>query len=165
MQFNITLSQKEKKHYFLYLLGMLICTVLITSFIVLNKSENPFSETDMHSVMILQEKSKFNEAQKTIQKQMDSTFANIEKANPETITPMEENDIKVGIININNAFKMSGSSDPRKESYSQIAKFYEMFFQDKKNTLTLRKNIENFTKQYEDCTVGYRDKQQQIMRR
>lgn len=165
MQINITLSKKEKRHYFLYLLGMLVITVLIVSIIVLNKFASPFSDTDMHAVMTLQDKAKFDEAQKNIQKQMDSTFIKIEKMNPERMTPIEENDIVVGISNINNAFKMSASSDPRKESYPQIAKFYGMFFEDKKNTLTLKKNIENFTKQYDNCIVGYRDKQQQIMQR
>ena len=165
MQINITLSKKEKRHYFLYLLGMLVFTVFIVAFIVLNKVANPFSGTDMHAVMTLQDKAKFDEAQKNIQKQMDSTFVKIEKMNPEKITPIEENDISVGISNVNNAFKMSASSDPRKESYPQVAKFYEMFFEDKKNTVTLKKNIENFTKQYDNCIVGYRDRQQQMMQR
>lgn len=162
---NITLSKKEKKHYFLYLLGMLLLAVLILSLTVLNRTVNPFSDADMHSVMILQEKSRFDEAQKAVQKQMDSVFADLNKFDPEKSTPVEENNIEVGISNINNAFKMSGAKDPRKESYQQIAKFYKMYFEDKKNTVIISKNVENFKKQYEDCTVGYKARQEQMMQR
>ncbi len=164
MQINITLSKKEKRHYFLYLLAMLTGAVLILSIIVLNKAINPFSEADMHSVMILQEKNKFNEAQKVIQSNMDSTFVKIDKYDAEKANPVQEHNINEGISNVQAAFKMSGATDPRKESYPQISKFYRMYMDDKKSSAIIKGNIESFSRQYEDCTVGFRDRQQMMQR-
>ena len=163
MQINITLSKKEKRHYFLYLLGMLVFAVLILSFIVLSKTTNPFSDADMHSVMILQDKTKFNIAQTSVYKKMDSTFVKIDKMDPEKSTPVQLNEIEIGISDINRTFEGSTSTDPRIGSYPQIAKFYQMYYQDKKSIVTLKDNIEQFDKQLQDCMIRFKDKKQQIM--
>ena len=165
MQISITLSKKEKRHYFLYLMGMLVFAVLILSFIVLNKAGNPFSEADMHSGMILQDKIKFNEAQKSIKKKMDSTFVRIDKMDPEKVTPVEMNDIEIGISEINRTFEGATTTDPRRGSYPQVAKFYEMYYQDKKSILTLKDNIQQFDRQLQDCMIRFNDKKQQISQR
>ena len=165
MQISITLSKKEKRHYFLYLMGMLFLAVLILSFIVLNKAGNPFSDADMHSVMILQDKTKFNDAQKSIQKKMDSTFVKIDKMDPEKSTPVENNEIEIGISEINRTFEGATTTDPRKASYPQISEFYEMYYQDKKSILTVKDNIQQFDRQLQDCMIRFKDKNQQIMQR
>ncbi|SNV34732.1 Uncharacterised protein [Chryseobacterium taklimakanense] len=165
MQVSITLSNKEKRHYFIYLLGMLLLAVSVISYIVLSKAGNPFSEADMHSVMILQDKTKFNEAAKSVHKQMDSTFVKINKMDPEKATPVEKNNIEVGITNINRTFEGTTSTDPRKSSYQQIAKFYEMYYQDKKSIVTTKENLQQFDKQLQDCMIRFNDKKQQMNQR
>ncbi len=165
MQVNITLSKKEKRHYFLYLLGMLLFAVLIISFIALRHFRSPFSDADMHSVLVLQEKTQFDEAQKSVEKLMDSTFKRINKLDVEKSSPLQENEAQMGITDVNNAFKLTKLTDPRTKAYSQISRFYKMYYDDKREADLVQKNTKIFVKQFEDCSVGYRDRQQQMQQR
>lgn len=144
---------------------MLLLAVIVLSIIALHKFNSPFRETDMHTVMILREKTEFNAAQKSIQKSIDSTFVKLNKMDPEKSTPIEENDIEIGISNIQNAFKLTNATDPRKNSYPQIASFYRMYYNDKKSIVGIQDNVKLFTKQFEDCMVGYKDRRQQMLDR
>lgn len=165
MQTNITLSSAEKRHYFLYLLGMLLVSVLLISFIVLYKAPSPFSEADLHSVMILEEKTKFTSVQRSQQSLQDSTFIKLEKFDAAKNSIIDENKINVNISQIQNTFKLTNSADQRKMAYPQIAKFGQMFLDDKKNAALIEANTKLFKKQFEDCSVGYRDRKQQAMDR
>ncbi|MFV0531925.1 MAG: type VI secretion system TssO [Flavobacteriales bacterium] len=165
MQINITLSKKEKRHYFLYLIGMLFFTVLVISLITLGRIGSPFSEADYHSEMVLQEKIKFDKAQNSVQKVIDSTFTKLDKMDPEKSTITEENQIEREIGDINSSFVITDAKDPRQKAYTQVAKFYRMYFEDKKSIIAVKNNTELLQKEYEDCSVGYKDKQQAIRQR
>lgn len=162
MQVNITLSKKEKRHYFLYLLGMMLITVIILSIILLRKFQSPFSDADMHIVLILQEKSKFDEAQKSMQKTIDSTFTKVNKLDPEKSDPMLENDIDIGITDIGNAFKNTRLTDPRQKGYTRIANFYKMYQLDKQDMHNTQENITLFKQQYDNCLTNVKEKTQQM---
>ena len=127
MQVNITLSNKEKRHYFPYLLGMMLITILIFSVIILRKFHSPFSDADLHSVLVLQEKSKFDEAQKSMQKTIDSTIVKLDKMDPSQSDHMESNDIDVLIGDIDHAFKIHEVKEPRQKWYSRLAIFYKVY--------------------------------------
>ena len=161
MQVNITLSNKEKRHYFLYLLGMMLITILIVSVLTLRKFPSPFGDADLHSVLVLEEKSKFDEAQKSIQKNIDSTFALIEKFDPEKNDPMKENAIDIGISDIGNAFKITAVTDKRQNGYTRIANFYKMYELDKKNMHISTENVDLFKKQYDNCLINVKERAQQ----
>lgn len=163
MQISITLSKKEKRHYFLYLLGMLVLAVFILSTIILSKAANPFSEADKHSVMILQDKTKFNEAQQSVHKLMDSAFTKINKMDPEKTSPVENNSIEVKISEISRSFEGAQSNDPRKTAYPLIAKFYAMYYQDKKSISTSKENTQQLERQLNECVQRLKSKQDQIM--
>ena len=165
MQVNITLSNKEKRHYFLYLLGMMIITILIFSVIALRKFHSPFSDADLHSVLVLQEKSKFDEAQKSMQKTIDSTFVKLDKMDPEKSDPMEDNDIDIGIGDIGNAFKITAVTDPRQKGYARIANFYKMYQLDKKDMHNTKENVDLFKQQYDNCLINVKEKAQQMNQR
>lgn len=165
MQIQITLSRKEKRYYFLYLLGMLCFAVGVVAVAVLFSHPSPFSESDMHAIYTLQEKNRFEEARKPFQKQTDSTFSKLEKFDAEKTSPLEENDIKMGISEIQNAFALTNVKDPRISAFEQIGRFYKMFYDDKKSAAVIEDNIRIFEKQFDDCSVGYRDRRQQMMQR
>ena len=79
--------------------------------------------------------------------------------------PVEENELKYDINDIKNAFSDITSVDARKDNYAQIAKFYKMYYDDKKIIVKKNENVKTFTKQYEECTIGMKDMQQQIKQR
>lgn len=165
MKVNITLSNKEKRHYFLYLLGMMLVTILILSVITLRKYHSPFSDADLHSVSELKEKSLFDEAQNSMQKKIDSTFAKLDKMDPAKFDPMEDNDIDVGISDISNAFKMTTVTDSRQKGYEKIAGFYKMYQLDKKEMLITTENVDLFKQQYDNCVMNVKDRAQQMNQR
>lgn len=165
MQINITLSKKEKRHYFIYLLAMLLLTVILLAVATMSRLTSPFEETDLHSVSILQEKSRFDETQKSFAKKTDSLFSQISKFDPEKASPIEENNIQVNISEVQNAFKLTNFTDSRKSFYPQVAEFYSMYYEDKKSALLIKENTKNLKAQLENCTVGYRNDRQEMVQR
>ncbi|MDW8547735.1 type VI secretion system TssO [Epilithonimonas ginsengisoli] len=165
MQVNITLSNKEKRYYFLYLLGLLFFGVLLISVITLYRTESPFNNSDILAIQTLQEKAKFDERQKVAQPLIDSTFNKIEKISVDNNDPLQENEIKYSINDIANIFETVNISDPRKESYKQIAQFYKMYIEDKNIAGKKNENIKTFNKQFEDCTIGFKERKNQKLQK
>lgn len=165
MQVNITLSKKEKRYYFLYLLGLLFFGVLLLAAIVLFRKESPFSNSDLLAIQTLEEKAKFDNRQKMAQPVVDSTFNKIEKVSVEDQNPLQENEIRYSINDIANIFETVNITDPRKQSYVQIAQFYKMYMEDKNVAGKKNENIRIFTKQFEDCSIGFRERKNQKLQR
>lgn len=163
MKVNITLSNKEKRHYFLYLLGMMLITILFLSIIALRKFSSPFSdEYKITDVSKLKEKSKFDEASKALLKGMDSTFSRVNRLDPAKSDHLQNINIKMGIEEIGNAFENTSFTDPRKNGFSHIANFYLMYKDDKEQMRNTQENLDLFTKQYDDCRINVKEKAQQI---
>lgn len=165
MQGQITLSKTEKRYQFVYLIFMLIAALLLLGIIFLKGFASPFSSSDVLSLETLDQKAKFNERQKVMQVIVDSTFNKISQLSAEISQPMEENNIKYKINDINAAFQNMSTNDLRKEGYPQIANFYMMYFIDKKNVFEISENIKVFEKQFDDCSVGYKEKSRDLMQR
>lgn len=162
MQLQITLSKKEKRYYFIYLLAMLLLGVVFLSIIFLNKLNSPFGYSDSISIKTLQQKAIFDDRQKSMQPIVDSTFIKLKKLSSEKPQPVEENELRYEIGDINDAFSDVIITDTRKNNYPLIAKYYKMFYDDKKIIVKKNENLKTFTKQFEDCTIGMKDMQQQI---
>lgn len=165
MQGQITLSKIEKRYQFVYLIFMLIAALLFLGIIFLKGFSSPFSSSDVLSLETLDQKAKFNERQKVMQIKVDSTFSMISKLTADVPQPMEENDIKYNINDIQGAFQNINTNDLRKEGYPQIAVFYRMYFEDKKMVSKISENIKEFEKQFDECSVGYRGKQENLIQR
>lgn len=165
MQAKIILSNKEKRYYFLYLLGLLFFSVLLLSVIILYRYESPFNNSDILAIQTLEEKVKFDDRQKIALPVVDSTFNKIEKVLSENQNPLLENEIRYSINDIANIFETVNISDPRKESYKQIAQFYKMYVEDKNIAGKKNENIKIFTKQFEDCSIGFKERKNQKLQR
>jgi hypothetical protein len=165
MQVNITLSNKEKRYYFLYLLGLLFFAVLLLSVVVLYRAESPFNNSDILAIQTLQEKAKFDERQTVAQPVIDSTFSKIDKISADDHNPLLENEIRYSINDIANIFETVNITDPRKQSYTQIAQFYKMYMEDKDIAGKKNENIKIFTKQFEDCSIGFKERKNQKLQR
>jgi len=165
MQGQITLSKKERHYQFLYLLLMLFAAILFLGIIFLKGFESPFSDEDIISVQNLEQKAKFDQQQKATQRVLDSTFTQINRLTNEVPQPFEENNIMNGINDVANSFENADVLDIRKEAYPQIAKFYKMFFDDKKVISSKTENIKNFEKQFEECSIGFKEKKSQLFQR
>lgn len=50
----------------------------------------------------------------------------------------------------------------RKEAYLQIANFYKMYFEDKKIAAKRTENIRLFEQQFQECSIGFKDKEQEL---
>ncbi|MDR6516566.1 type VI secretion system transmembrane protein TssO [Chryseobacterium camelliae] len=166
MQAHITLSRKEKQYQFVYLILMLIAALIFLGIIFLKGFDSPFSDEDMISIRNLEEKAKFDQQQKFTYKLMDSTFSQINRLSDETPQPFEENNIMYSINDIANYYENNnGIADIRKDAYPQIAKFYKMYFNDKKIIASKTENIKSFEKQFEECSIGFREKKSQLFER
>lgn len=167
MQGQITLSKKERHYQFLYLILMLFAALIFLGIIFLKGFESPFSDEDIISVRNLEEKAKFDQQQKYSYKTLDSTFSMINKLTAEAPQPFVENNIMYGINDIANYFNNGNGTimDIRKDAYPQIAKFYKMYFDDKKVISSKSENIKSFEKQFEECSIGFKEKKSQLFQR
>lgn len=165
MQGQITLSKKERHYQFLYLILMLFAAIVFLGIIFLKGFESPFSDEDIISVQNLEQKAKFDQQQKATQRVLDSTFTQINRLTNEVPQPFEENNIMNGINDVANSFENANILDIRKEAYPQIAKFYKMYFNDKKIISSKTENIKSFVKQFEECSIGFKEKKSQLFQR
>ncbi|MDR6156491.1 hypothetical protein QF023_000007 [Chryseobacterium sp. SLBN-27] len=166
MQGQITLSKKERHYQFLYLILMLFAALIFLGIIFLKGFESPFSDEDIVSVQSLEEKAKFDQKQKMSYKTLDSTFSMINKLTDEAPQPFVENNIVYGINDVASFFQSGENiNDIRKEAYPQIAKFYKMYFDDKKVVSSKTENIKSFEKQAEECAIGFKEKKSQLFQR
>lgn len=168
MQGQITLSKNEKRYQFVYLILMLVAALLFLSVLFLKGFSSPFSSADVLLLEKLDTKARFNERQNMKMKLVDSTFTNITKMN---IDPDQENmefDIQNDINYINDTFinsEYNNINDFRKEGFPQISIFYKMYVDDKKVISKISKDILQFEKQYDDCSIGYKDLKGELRQR
>ncbi len=76
-----------------------------------------------------------------------------------------ENNIQLGVNDLNSYFNSTDVVDIRKDAYPQIAKFYKMYFDDKKVISTTSEDIKIFQKQVDECRIGFKDKQNKLYQR
>lgn len=98
---------------------------------------------------------------------MDSTYNQINRLTNEMPQPFVENSIIYGVNDITNYYESGDTKilDLRKDAYPQIALFYKMYFDDKKTIATVTEDIEKFKKQFEDCSIGFKEKKSQLFQR
>lgn len=145
---------------------MLFAALIFLGIIFLKGFESPFSDEDIVSVQSLEEKAKFDQKQKMSYKTLDSTFSIINKLTDEAPQPFVENNIVYGINDVASFFQSGENiNDIRKEAYPQIAKFYKMYFDDKKVVSSKTENIKSFEKQAEECAIGFKEKKSQLFQR
>ncbi|MGH1520400.1 type VI secretion system transmembrane protein TssO [Chryseobacterium sp. JK1] len=162
MQGQITLSKKERHYQFFYLILMLVTAMLFLGVIFLKGFVSPFSDEDVRGIQNLEQKAEFEHHQKVILPIMDSTYTMISKLTNETPQPFVENNIQLGVNDLNSYFNGYDVIDIRKDAYPQIAKFYKMYFDDKKVISTTTEDIKIFQKQVEECRIGFKDKQNKL---
>ncbi|AZA82580.1 hypothetical protein C1637_24905 [Chryseobacterium lactis] len=165
MQGQITLSKKERHYQFFYLILMLVTAMIFLGVIFLKGFESPFSDEDVRGIQNLEQKAEFEQHQKIVLPIMDSTYTMITKLTEETPQPFVENNIFTNINDLNNYFKNTNVADIRKDAYPQIARFYKMYFEDKKVIATTTEDIKKFEKQVEECRIGFKDKQNKLYER
>lgn len=144
---------------------MLLAAMIFLGIIFLKGFESPFSDEDVRGIQNLQQKAEFEQHQKIILPIMDSTYVRITKLKGEGPQPFAENNIQLGVNDLNDYFNGNNVTDIRKDAYPQIAKFYKMYFDDKKVISTTLEDIKIFEKQVEDCRIGFKDKQNKLYER
>jgi hypothetical protein len=158
MQGQISLSKKERHYQFLYLIVMLLSALLFLGIIFLKGFQSPFADEDIVSIQVLEEKAKFDQKQKLSFKTLDSTFSMINRLSDKPPEPFVENDIQYGINDIVGYFQTGEDIDDiRKDAYPQIAKFYKMYFNDKRIISSKTENIKNLNRQAEECAIGFKE--------
>lgn len=158
----VSLSKQERRYHLVYLISILFLTIFVMGVLILKKVDSPFSQADILEIQMLSQKNKFSDQAKIISPLLESTFRKINILKLETPQPFAENDIKNSINEVANSFENTTIYDPRKEAYFQIAQFYKMFFEDKKIAAKRAENIQLFEKQFEECSIGFKDKEQQL---
>lgn len=145
---------------------MLFAAMIFLGILFLKGYDSPFSDEDVRGIQNLEQKSKFEQNQKVIIPIMDSTYSMITKLTDVAPEPFVENNISLGINDLQNYFNAKNDiTDVRKDAYPQIAKFYKMYFDDKKVISSTTEDIKKFEKQVEDCRIGFKDKQNRLFQR
>lgn len=144
---------------------MLFAAIIFLGILFLKGFESPFSDEDVISIQSLEEKAKFDQKQKFTFKLLDSTFSQIDRLKDEAPQPFVENNIMNGINDVANQLANDNTTDIRKDAYPQIAKFYKMYFDDKKVISSKTENIKSFEKQFEECSIGFKEKKSQLFQR
>ncbi|MCW1963778.1 type VI secretion system transmembrane protein TssO [Chryseobacterium viscerum] len=165
MQGQITLSKKERHYQFFYLILMLVTAMLFLGVIFLKGFVSPFSDEDVRGIQNLEQKAEFEHHQKIVIPIMDSTYTMITKLTDDSPQPFIENNIQLGVNDINSYFSSTDVIDIRKDAYPQIAKFYKMYYDDKKVISTTSEDIKIFQKQVDECRIGFKDKQNKLYQR
>jgi hypothetical protein len=165
MQGQITLSKKEKRFQFLYLIFMLMAAMILLGIIFLNRFQSPFTSADVVSLDRLEEKAKFDSEQKKVQKIVDSTFKQISRIKDEIPDVMVDHEIDKNTAYIRGTKKRFSTDDSRVEGFPQIAKLFEMYYNDKKTVTTISFDTKNFERRTQECIVGYRDKERRLFDR
>lgn len=165
MQGQITLSKKERHYQFFYLILMLVTAMLFLGVIFLKGFVSPFSDEDVRGIQNLEQKAEFEHHQKIVIPIMDSTYTMITKLTDDSPQPFIENNIQLGVNDINSYFNSTDVIDIRKDAYPQIAKFYKMYYDDKKVISTTSEDIKVFQKQVDECRIGFKDKQNKLYQR
>ncbi len=83
----------------------------------------------------------------------DSLYNRIDQFNPQIQASYEENDIRFLINDIRSTYTNS-SWDKRLKIFSQLASFYDNWLIDKKELWSLKKNINGFQSNLEECKIG-----------
>jgi len=157
-----SLSYKERTQQFYYLLLLTLLALFILSLILLSRFSNPFNNEIAFEMQLLEQQKKFLKQQKTVNPFLEKTFAKIDQVPLRSMQAFVENDIKNSISDITNTSNDESINDPRKEGFQQIASFYKMYFEDKKIAGKKVENIELFEKQFSECSIGFKEKEQQL---
>jgi len=162
MQGHVSLSKKEKHQHFFYLLLLLGAAIIILGFIFFRNYQSPFSSEASYEMQLLEQKNKFASLQEEISPLLHKTFDKIDGLQLKSLQPYVETDIENNINQIANASNNDKISDPRKESFLQIARYYKMYFDDKKIAAKKTENILLFEKQFTECSIGFKEREQQL---
>lgn len=162
MQEHVTLSKKERHYQFFYLILMLVAAMIFLGVIFLKGYDSPFTDTDVMGIESIEQKQAFESEQKILQPEMDSAFIRISKITDKSPEPFVENNIFNGINGLASYFHGRNVVDIRKDAYPQIAKFYKMYFEDKRIISTTSEDIKTFNKQVDDCRIGFKTLQDRL---
>jgi hypothetical protein len=165
MQGHITLSKKERHYQFLYLILMLLAAMIFLGIIFLKGYDSPFSEEDVRGIQSLEQKAGFEGHQKILQPEMDSAYIRISRIGDKSPEPFVENNIFNGINGLASYFHGNDVVDIRKDAYPQIAKYYKMYFEDKKIISTTTEDVKKFQKDVDDCRIGFKNTQDRLYER
>lgn len=162
MKGYISLSKREKRQEFFILLSMLLLVTALMGFLFLRKYNIPFNVTNTLELQMLNQKNAFTKQQKVVAPLLASTFTKIDILGMQSPQPFAENDLKNSINMVANSFENTDVFDTRKEGYLQIALFYKMYFDDKKIAGKKAENITLFEKQFEECSIGFKENEQRL---
>lgn len=160
-----SLSRKEKHYHLLYLIGMLVLVLVFLRVVLLRGYSSPFAAETFKEVEMLEQQYKFNFQQKKMEPFVVETFDKISALVFITPKPIEENEITRRIYQLSHAFAQTTIDDPRQAVYEQLASFYTMYLEDKKIIAKKTENIDLFRRQFEACSIGFKDKEQQVIQR
>lgn len=162
MEGYTSLSRREKYQHFFYLILLLLAATVILGIIFLRNYDSPFSNETSYEMQMLEQKNKFAQLQNDIYPFLQKTYNKIDVLPMKDLQPYTETDIKNNINEIANALNDDKVFDPRKEAFLQIAQYYKMYFDDKKIAGKKADNILLFEKQFTECSIGFKDKEQQL---
>lgn len=162
METHHSLSKREKRYQFVYLLAMSLLAALVFGIIIIRNFHSPFSGSDMLEIQMLTQKNRFAQQQDLVAPLLESAYKKISILKHESPQPFAENDIKNSINDVANSFENVGIYDTRKEGYLQIAQFYKMYFEDKKIAAKKFENIALFQRQFEECAIGFKQTEEQL---
>ncbi|WP_158991065.1 type VI secretion system transmembrane protein TssO [Mucilaginibacter sp. L196] len=157
----IKFSLKEKREKFLFFLGMFLITsaILCTAIFYNYGDEVTVSKTEFSRKV--NEEEEFETLVAEALPTADTTYAKIEKFNPNVEALFLENDIK-GSIGAIKSYYYRRPYDSRYQSFLYASKLYENLFYDKRELAGNGNDIARMTKLLDECKLSTRQLQQSL---
>ncbi|PZF72739.1 type VI secretion system TssO [Taibaiella soli] len=159
---STSVVEKEHQYYFYYLLLLVTAGLLLLAFIFLRGMESPFSNNLAFEMRLLEDRQQMDILQKETTQYIPNLFEKINTLPIGQLKGSTKSDLKIDIASISSIAGKHDLNDSRKDSYRQVADFFEMYLLDKEIAFARLQDINLFTNLCNDCNIGFKEKQRQL---
>ena len=159
----LKISREEKKIQFIYLIAFWLMMSVLFCYVCFYNYPKP--EIRSKEIVI----AKINEQNKLLKKQLesavhvDSLSAKIMQYQPATSQVYLESSINAELEDLKTIYEAK-KEDGNYKVFNQLYIFYSMQLFDKKAISNSTNNAADFKKSLDDCTIGFRQNQETLMR-
>ncbi len=154
-----TLSRREKRHYFLYLLILFLIVLSLLIWIIFRKSSKVvFGISQSYQAYQVKDR-EFLVVQNEGVPFYDTICSRIKALQTSPPSAIAETDLKSQINILNSYYENLPAKDPRFINFHQMALFAKLYFEDMLVYRKKAENIQRFQQQLNECEVGYKDRE------
>lgn len=157
----IKLSIKERREQFLFFIAIFLFTIALLSFGLFHDYGNGRTISKEDLAEKLSQNVDFEELVEDQQPNIDSTYKNVMRFDPNIQATFLENDIKNDLASIKSNYQRR-SADPRYKTFLQISELYYNLFYNRRELKGNKGDFDTINKSLEDCKLTTRQLRQTL---